>query len=273
VITQAWSDSGSPDKPYEDWYGIADRQESAPIVVLDGGTVRTDTGCRHGVSWYAEQLGSELLRRLREDDPHSLISVLELGIRTVAELHRDTCDLSHPGTPSAAVAMVRPVKPEAWEYAVLGDVTVVFDTRSGPVVVADHRISQSAKHERLEADRWPIGSPEKTAAMLAMKHAELAERNRGYWIAAADPTAAAHALTGQVDDVVRLAVLTDGVARAQAWGILTWSELLDEMDRWGPARVIQRVRIAEASDPKGIRWPRNKASDDATAVLVSPIAY
>ena len=36
----------------------------------------------------------------------------------------------------------------------------------------------------------------------------------------------------------------------------------------GPDGLIQQVRTAEDSDPAGVRWPRNKVHDDATAVLV-----
>ncbi len=236
MIATAWTEPGSPDRANEDWYGIADRRQSGPVVVLDGGTARTDAGCLHGVSWYAQQLGEQLLQRLRDGQQLQLVEILAAGIRTVASLHSSTCDLTHPGTPSAAVGIVRPAGPELWEYAVLGDVTVVCDAPGGPVVIADRRISKSAAAERAEADQWPIGSPEKVRAMVAMKHAELAARNRDYWIAAADPSAAEHALTGVVDDVQRLAVLTDGAARATSFGLVTWQQLLQVMATAGPAR-------------------------------------
>ncbi|HEY3561792.1 MAG TPA: hypothetical protein VGL05_30210 [Kribbella sp.] len=206
---------------------------------------------------------------LQEDSRVSLTEALATSISAVADMHRATCDLSHPGTPSAAVAIVRKIGPERWEYAVLGDVTVVFAAPDGPVVVADTRISSSASAERSEADRWLIGSPEKEAAMVAMKHEELAARNRVYWIAAADPRAASHALTGDVADVTRIAILTDGAARAQTFGLLSWQEVLDTLNAEGPRQLINRVREAEASDPDGRRWPRNKKSDDATAVYIN----
>ena len=44
----AASEPGSPDKPNED--GIVVTADMAAI--LDGATVRTDTGCIHGVPWF-----------------------------------------------------------------------------------------------------------------------------------------------------------------------------------------------------------------------------
>jgi hypothetical protein len=40
------TDPGNPSSPKEDWVSAA----QGLIVVLDGATVRTDTGCVHGVS-------------------------------------------------------------------------------------------------------------------------------------------------------------------------------------------------------------------------------
>jgi len=266
LIIKAWTEPGDPDRPSEDWYGIAD--QPGPIVVLDGGTARTDTGCIHEVAWFTRQLGTTLLEELTRCGDRPLTAALGDAIQAVADLHRGTCDLSHPGTPSAGVAILRPAGHQRWDYAVLGDVTIVIDTPPELTVVVDHRISQSAAAARADADRWPIGSAEKDAALIVMKQAELAERNRTYWVAAADPTAAGHALTGVADGLPRAAILTDGAARAHTFGLLSWHEILIHLDRLGPAALIRRVRQAEADDPSGSRWRRNKRSDDATAVYL-----
>jgi hypothetical protein len=64
-----------------------------------------------------------------------------------------------------------------------------------------------------------------------------------------------------------VAVLTDGATRAvDPFGIYDWPNLLDELETTGPAHLIAAVRDAETADPAGQRWPRNKASDDATVV-------
>lgn len=254
---------GSPETPNEDWSATTPDL----LVVLDGATVRTETGCRHGAAWYARKLGAAILAGAAVRST-PLDRILAEAIRTVAGLHPD-CNLSHPGTPSAGVAVVR-LDSERLRYFVLGDVTVVLDTtQDGIVAVSDQRISASAVTERREADRHLIGSPAKTAAMVAMKHAELAARGREYWVAAADPAAVDHAITGEVpiDVVRRLAVVTDGAARfVDTFDLGGWESALDAIAHYGPQAFIARVRRAESSDPLGAVYRRNKSSDDATVV-------
>ncbi len=240
------------------------------IVVVDGATARTDTGCIHGTAWYADRLAHTIAESVAGD----LAEALASAITRVADLHRDTCDLTHPGTPGAAVGIVQVAGPTL-RYLVLGDITVIIDTADGLTVVADERVSTTAAPERRAADGWPIGSAEKSTALRAMKHAELASRNKpgGYWFATSDPAAADHALTGTfpLTSVARGALLSDGATRAvNTLGLLDWPGLVDFMEASGPEALIAKVRAAEASDPSGVRWPRNKASDDATAVYFSP---
>ncbi len=262
------TEAGNPTSPNEDW---AMASESL-IVVLDGATARTGTGCVHGIAWYAAKLGSALAG-LAADRDSELANALMYGIRFTADQHRDTCDLSHPGTPSAATAMLR-LRDTALEYLVLGDVTVLIDTADGIQVITDDRVDKTARAEREEADRHPFGSAEKQAALLRMKHAELAARNQpgGYWVAAADPFAAQHAITGEIplDNVRRVAVLTDGAARLVAlFGLLNWPDVLDVLEQNGPTELIRRVRAIEGADPSCMKWARNKRSDDATAVYAA----
>lgn len=63
-------------------------------------------------------------------------------------------------------------------------------------------------------------------------------------------------------------MVTDGAARAVSFGLMDLAGLLDALDSSGPAALIERVRAAERSDPLGVRWPRNKRSDDASVVHV-----
>ncbi|SDZ43478.1 Protein phosphatase 2C [Micromonospora pattaloongensis] len=249
------SEAGSPTTPNEDW-GVA---TEGLIVVLDGATARTGTGCSHGVAWYAGKLGSALTGFATDRDT-SLGNALTLAIRSTADQHRD-CDLEHPGTPSAATAILR-LNGDKVEYLVLGDVSIVIDAVDG--------VDQTAKAERAEADRHPFGSAEKQAALLRMKHAELAARNTpDYWVAAANPTVAIHAITGSLPlgEVRRVAVLTDGAARiVNLFELLNWPGVLDVLDQHGPTELIRRVRAVESAGPTCMRWARNKSSDDATAV-------
>ncbi|WP_125775345.1 protein phosphatase 2C domain-containing protein [Antribacter gilvus] len=252
---------GSTETPNED----ATQTGSDLLVLLDGATARTASGCIHGVAWYAQHLAAGIAERIAIGPTAALAA----AIAQTSDLHRDTCDLTHPGTPSAAVAIVH-VTEDTLKYLVLGDVTIVIASPGGLQVVSDQRISQSAPSERATADAMPATDPRKPEALVRMKHAELAARNTagGYWIAAADPEAARHALTGEVPvhQVTEFAVLSDGAARAvDAFGIHDWPGALAVLREDGPTALIAEVRAAEASDPEATRWPRNKLSDDATA--------
>ncbi len=61
----------------------------------------------------------------------------------------------------------------------------------------------------------------------------------------------------------------DGAARAvDPLNLLDWHGVLTLLSTDGPSELIRRIRAAEATDPAGTRWPRNKTHDDATAVLI-----
>lgn len=262
---------GSSGKTNEDWVFASPRL----AVVLDGATARTDTGCVHGVAWFAHQLGATIVANaaIRASN---LSGCLAQAIDRVATLHPQ-CDLTHPGTPSAAVGIVRIVGLDL-EYLVLGDVTIAVQTTTDLLVVTDDRVSATAQPARAEAERLPIGSPEKAEALLRMKHGELAARNRagGYWVAANDAAAAEHAFTGSVPlaEVQSAGVLTDGATRAVTmFGLIDWDAALRLLRSAGPDELIQRVRDAESDDPAGIRWPRNKSSDDATALYLDGLEH
>ncbi|MFG3700820.1 protein phosphatase 2C domain-containing protein [Micromonospora sp. NPDC047620] len=166
----AASEPSKADKLNEDWFSASPNL----VVVLDGATARTDTGCIHGVSWYAAQLGASLSAQA-SDASIALPAALAAAIENVANQHRE-CDLNSPGTPSAAVAVLRRAQ-SYLEYLVLGDVGIILASDSTLSVITDDRVDKSAQPERRAADAYPIGSAEKAEALVRMKHAELAARN------------------------------------------------------------------------------------------------
>lgn len=170
---------GSSSRANEDWAFASEQL----IVVLDGATARTETGCRHGVAWYATKLGLAIAG-LATDYNLRLSDVLGRAIIATANQHTE-CDLTPVGTPSAALAILRR-NDDRVEYLVLADVTIILDTAHGPDIIVDDRLAKTAREQRLEAAHLPFDTEAKQAALLRMKHAELAVRNRenGYWVAA-----------------------------------------------------------------------------------------
>jgi hypothetical protein len=255
---------GAADKANED-FACADRTTA---VVVDGVTERTGTGCVHGTAWFAEQLARGVLGT---DHVASLSEALRHAIIRTAGLHSDTCDLSDPATPCGAIGIVRVGRDGRLRYLALGDVSIVLANDQVQRVVTDERVERTAQKLRAEAGRLPSGSAARTAALIRMKRAEIAARNQsgGYWVAGADPSAADHAITGEVAvaDVHRVALLSDGAARAvEPFRLTGWPGVLDLLATRGPSELLACVRAAERADPDAMRWPRTKTSDDATAV-------
>ena len=240
---------GSADVANEDWWGATSRV----VVVLDGVTVPAgmETGCRHGTPWYVWQLGTRILQDAEAGEP--LCDALWQSIRRVASIHERTCDLTSAGAPSAAVAILR-IGPGTAEYLALADVTIALEADGKIHVITDDRVDASVAS--VDPQAADVGE------QIARRRAADRNRHGGYWVAAADPDAAGHAVTGTAELPRRAAVMTDGAARAATMFGVPWDALIGS----DPATLIGEVRRAEAHDPGCSRWPRFKASDDATAV-------
>ncbi|MEU8380722.1 protein phosphatase 2C domain-containing protein [Streptosporangium sp. NPDC048865] len=252
----------------EDFFGAT----SDAFVLLDGaGTpVGAESGCDHGVGWYVRSLGSTLLAGMTQDTG-TLTEILANGIKAVSSLHDFVCDLTHPGSPSATVVMVRRTAGDL-DFLVLADSVLVLDVtgQAEPTVVCDDRVDRIGRAHRTALDGLAHGSSERIVAHREYVETMRGHRNRegGFWIAAVDPLTAERSLTGTLpaDRVRAVALLSDGASRfVDLFGLATWREALDTLERSGPGELIRRVREAERTDPDGSRWPRTKPHDDATA--------
>lgn len=263
----AVSESG---RENEDFFGATD----STLVLLDGaGTpAGSESGCIHGVAWFARTLGSRLLDLADPARELSLPEALAQAIGAVAEAHADTCDLGHPGAPSSTVVVARDLGPR-WDYLVLADSTLMLVRADDVDVITDDREAVVGKSLRRPMDALPSGSATHSEALRRYVESLRDHRNRpgGFWVASTDPAAASEAITGAVNsaDIEGVALLSDGATRlVDRFGLMTWRELADVLLGAGPSDVIRRVRDAERSDPQGERWPRGKATDDATAAVV-----
>jgi hypothetical protein len=222
------TDPGTPGWPNEDYACVG----PGAAVLLDGCTTTprgTDTGCVHGVAWYARTLGTDLLAAITAEPRIPLASALEAAIGQVRDRHAGGCDLSLRATPAATVTAVR-AGPEGLSYLALSDSSVVADFGDGrpPQVITD--------------------------------------RHRA---AAADPGAASAATTGTLPypGLRGVVLLSDGATRiSDLYHQLSWPAMVDVIREHGPAALIRQVRAAEDADPDCERWPRHKARDDATVV-------
>jgi hypothetical protein len=225
-----------------------------------------ETGCIHGTDWYVRQLGTRLLPRISEIPLVSLANCLADSINEVAALHSGTCDLTHPGTPAATVAILRSAGPTEW--LVLSDAVIALDTLyDGMQIIRDSRVEDTAVHQAQTVLTTPPSSPERSERRREMIAERRAARNTdgGYWVAAASPQAAGHAITGSMRPgrVRQAAVMSDGAARLVDFGVTDWPGAFEILSEQGPDALIMRVREAEGSDQECVTWPRSKPYDDA----------
>jgi Protein phosphatase 2C len=222
------TDPGTPGWPNEDFTVVA----PGAAVLLDGCTTTprgADTGCVHGVAWYARTLGTLLLTAITAEPRVPLTSALEAAIAQVRQLHEGTCDLTLRTTPAATVTAVR-ADPDGISYLALADSSIVADfgdTKPPQVITDTHRA------------------------------------------AAIDPVAARVAVTGSfpLAELAGVALFSDGATRiADLYDVLAWPAVLKVVRDQGPAALIRQVRAAEDADPDCKRWPRDKARDDATVI-------
>ncbi|WP_433530123.1 hypothetical protein ACQPYA_28655 [Micromonospora sp. CA-263727] len=245
-----------------------------PLVgVLDGATVPEgfDTGCVHGTQWFVRHLAARLGLAEAARPAATLVSNLAAAILAVRADHGGQCDLDHPGTPSSTVCLLRDGGDQV-DYLVLCDSPLVLDVGGRVEVVADQRLAASVAGLRDTA----TGLPESADRATRFQHAVTLQRERmnrthGYWVAAADPDAAYHAVVGTLplrgpDAVRRAVLLTDGASAAvEEFGLFDWAGLLAVVTAEGPGGLIDRVRVAEREHPD--RRRRHKPTDDASAIF------
>lgn len=248
------SAAGDPERPNEDWLSASVPASGGGVVVaLDGVTPpRGDDGCVHGVPWFVARLGGRLTELSGSRPEVPLDRILAEAVRSTANAHRNTCDLSHVRTPQATVVVAR------WsasyvEHLVLSDSVLLLEETGGEVTaVLDDRL-----------DRVPPGVLGSVPATDALRNAE-----GGFFTAAADPAVAARAVTGRTprERVRALAALTDGASRwTDTFREGDWAQCLAVLRKEGAEGLIGRVRAVE-SDPD--RAPgRSKRHDDASAVF------
>ncbi|MEV4660407.1 hypothetical protein AB0J85_00505 [Micromonospora echinofusca] len=242
--------------------------------VLDGATVPEgfDTGCVHGPSWYVRHLAARLGLAEAVRPTATLMSNLAAAILAVRADHGGECDLDHPGTPSSTVCLLRDGG-DHLDYLVLCDSPLVLDGGGRISVVTDDRLDAAMAAVRATVAAVPAGSADRLTRFRRAVGVQRERMNRthGYWVAAADPDAAFHAVTGTLPlrgpgAVRRAALLSDGAsALVEQFGLLDWAGLLDVATAQGPGALIDRVRAAERDHPDRLR--RHKPADDASVLL------
>ncbi|MEU3860914.1 protein phosphatase 2C domain-containing protein [Streptomyces sp. NPDC028722] len=256
--TDLVSGPGDATRPNEDFAGVALPAcgQGGCVVVLDGVTPPGGgAGCLHSVPWFTARLGGALTELTVSARDLTLPEILAEAIRRTAEAHAGTCDLSHPRTPQATVALAR-WSAATVEYLVLSDSALLLRGPDGTVTpVLDDRLARL---------------PRAALATEALVDTRLRNREGGFFTAAADPAVAARAVTGALPrrEVRALAALTDGATRwTETFREGDWTALFDVVAKEGARSLVDRVRALEDADRvERVFLGRGKTHDDATVV-------
>ncbi|MQY34778.1 hypothetical protein SRB17_27480 [Streptomyces sp. RB17] len=258
--TDLVSEPGDANRPNEDFAGVGlpASGQGGCVIVLDGVTPpRGETGCLHSVPWFTARLGGALTELTVSSGDLTLPEILSRAIGRTAGAHVQTCELSHPRTPQATVAVAR-WSAETVEYLVLSDSALLLQGTDGTVTpVLDDRLARL---------------PRSALATDALVDATLRNKEGGFFTAAADPSVAARAVTGTVPrgEVRALAALTDGATRwTEKFREGDWQALFELVAKEGARSLVDRVRQLESADREERAFlRRSKTHDDATAVYV-----
>lgn len=235
------------------------------VIVLDGASAFEPAGVPPGQ--YASRLGDSIAAALAGAPQAPLASVLAGAIAaTASALGLD----DDAGCPSSTVAMARLTR-RALDLLALGDTYIFYGNGPGTATLTDDRLAGlRLPQQRLYRERLAAGDGYGDAhreLLRALQRGQRPRRNRpgGYWIAAADPEAASHALTLTLPATAETwAVLaTDGaVGTARHLGLDDWPALA----RSGPAALARLLRHCQHweqhADPDGQQLPRSKRHDD-----------
>ena len=220
---------------------------AACVVVVDGASVPPElgTGCAHGTAWFARRLGTQLLALVTSQPDHSPADNLAQAITDVAALHADTCDLDHPGTPSARSRSCasNQTPSTTWSWGT-DDPAGAADRHPG-----DHRRPAGTGRRPATRRDAPAGhrhrSPRPSSAQLVTEQRRHRNHPNGFWVASTDPAAAHHALVDTVarESLHRAAVLSDGATRlVDRFGLVDWSSFLAVLAEQGPDAIIAQVQ-------------------------------
>jgi hypothetical protein len=243
------------------------------VGVLDGVTEAdgVDSGCIHGVAWYVRQLVAALCRLYSANPDQPLRELLRSAISAVRLAHPD-CDLTKPSTPAATICLVRTGQ-TATDYLVLCDTTLVIEADGEVTAITDIRFRDViAELRRTPADPTTAEAVDRNRGYTAGKWGRV-NRPGGYWIAAATPEAAEHAITGSLpmsgsERPQRVAMLTDGASCAvDPLGIMAWPTLLKVLTEDGASELIRQIRTAELALAESDTFA-GKVHDDATTALL-----
>jgi hypothetical protein len=250
----------------------ADRVLITPgaVIVLDGASAFGPAAVSPAA--YADRLGSEIASGLAAAPAARLAGILATAIAATAS----ALDL-HDDGPSSTVAIARLSGGNA-DLLVLGDCYLAFRSAGTTTILTDDRIDHLGLPQPSRyRDRLAAGSGYDATHAQILRELQASQRSRrnttgGYWIAAANPEAAAHAITRTTPHAALdwIVMATDGaIETARHLGLDDWDAIACTSQA-GLSQFLWRCHEwEEDTDPDGCQLPRAKQHDDKAIAAIS----
>jgi hypothetical protein len=250
--------------------------------VLDGTTGHHPVRLFPGPSdaaWFAAA-ADDLLRRFANTtgDSRVLLRRLVTGLTEACRRSALTpLDGGEVDEPAASLVLVR-LRGHRLESTMLGDCKLVLRRRDGTVEALDRSRVAPFEAKVVDALRAMQAAGEIDPARMAPELRELILANRrlknrpgGYDVLADDPDCIEFAEIGHrpAADVSHILLASDGLYRlVDTYGFCSAEGLLKAALADGLSSIYAALRRIEDSDPQCLKYPRLKARDDATALLL-----
>jgi hypothetical protein len=243
---------------------------SSAVIVLDGASAFGPAAVSPAA--YADQLGVELAEAITASPGRPLPQILATAVSATAS----ALDLHDDDGPSSTVAIAR-VNGGGADLLLLGDSYIAYSSADTTAVLTDNRLDHlELPQAHRYRDRLTAGSGFDAAHAATLRELQAGQRARrntsgGYWIAAAEPKAATHAitLTFPAASIEWIVLATDGaIETARHLGIDDW-EGIARSDQAGLSTLLQRCHEwEEKADPDGRQLPRAKRHDDKAIATI-----
>lgn len=269
----------------EDAFAVWPGPQARAAWVLDGVTGINDHALLPGptdAAWFVAQV-QEILPRLLAAAPDTpiekLLGQLVSDLTAVqARSWRDGMSGDHGETPAASFTLARRIGDEI-EIARLGDCPALLETHDAEVLLLDDVVLADieADLKRQILAHRARGVQEAAALFQEMRPALRAIRQRrnkagGYGVLCAEESCLGLLQIDRfpAEDIRHLLLLSDGYYRlVDVYGHDSDQSLLRQTIAEGATEILARLRRVEAADPTGVKHPRLKMADDATALLLA----
>lgn len=231
--------------------------------------------------WFVDEWNDYLLANIENWDK-SLKEIIKKGISIIKNKYYNLVDennIEPLAFPSSGIALIRWYDNKL-EYLVLGDCTFMYKDKKGLVKsFKDYKLEQldgeviSQINKLINGENLSLLEARQKSMDMLIKNRLLRNTSEGYWILGFNESASDNCITGTIDlyeeNEYEILLTTDGF-----YALIDKYKYTNESDIYKLLKdntlddLYRKIREIERSDESGIKYPRLKKSDDASAVYL-----